>query len=454
MRRLLLTLLTVAGLVLAAFTLSFDGAKAHRGPDGGFEVWTVDQSNTTGTTHGGTLYVYRGSELRGPRAQRATPERIDLGGQATALCAARTGTVPVRPHMLMFSPARSHAVLAFVVSGHVLFIDAETRTPVACVDVGAQAHAAMPSPDGRYVIVANQNGKLLQRIATDWVTNTFTLESAATIDLATCTTPSGAPCQDPALRPDNAPICPLVDSGSRFAFVTLRGGGLFVVDIRSTPMRIVAEYDRATVHPNGCGGLEHDGKMYVNSGGGTASNLSEFDVYSFRLRRFSTTPAPPNTPAPTLVLSQDDRALTDSHGATLTRHGRYLWVADRAGNRIVVIDTDDDELANEISLVGGLSNDPSADLLDTSPRGDRVFASLRGSLPLSGDPHVSTGSTPGVGVFRVTEGGRSGVFAGISRISNLDQGGIDRADPHALRVRAPAAGRDDDDDDDEEEDDE
>jgi hypothetical protein len=62
--------------------------------------------------------------------------------------------------------------------------------------------------------------------------------------------------------------------------------------------------------------------------------------------------------------------------------------------------------------------------------------SLRGSLPLSGDPHVSTGSTPGVGVIRVTQGGRSGVFTGIARISNLDGSGIDRADPHALRVRA------------------
>jgi hypothetical protein len=455
MRRLFLMIMfTAAGLALVATTVTFDGAKANRGPDGGFEVWTVDQSNTTGTTHGGTLYVYRGSELRGPAAQRATPERIDLGGEASALCSAQTASAPVRPHMLLFSPERSHAVLAFVASGHVLFIDAEARKPLACVDVGAQAHAAVPSPDGRYVLVANQNGKLLQRIATDWRSDTFALEPAATIDLAACTTPSGALCQDPTLRPDNAPICPLVDSRSRFAFVTLRGGGLFVVDIRSTPMRIVAEYDRATIHGNGCGGLEHDGKMYVNSGGGTASNLSEFDVYLFRLRRFSTTPAPPNTPAPRLVLSQDDRALADSHGATLTRHGRYLWVADRAGNRIVVIDTDDDELANEISLVGALSNDPSPDLLDTALRGDRVFMSLRGSLPLSGDPHVSTGSTPGVGVIQVSQGGRSGVFTGIARISNLDQTGIDRADPHALRVRAQAERQEDDDDDEEEEEDE
>ena len=47
-----------------------------------------------------------------------------------------------------------------------------------------------------------------------------------------------------------------IDSSSRLAFVTLRGGGLFVLDSRATPMRIVAEYDEATIHGNGCGGVE------------------------------------------------------------------------------------------------------------------------------------------------------------------------------------------------------
>ena len=117
------------------------------------------------------------------------------------------------------------------------------------------------------MIVANQNGKLVQRISTDYETNSFRLEPEATLDLASGTTPSGAPRQDPDLRPDNAPICPIIDSSSRLAFVTLRGGGLFVLDGRASPMQIIAEYDRSTIHGNGCGGLEAGGKMYVNSGG-------------------------------------------------------------------------------------------------------------------------------------------------------------------------------------------
>jgi hypothetical protein len=200
-------------------------------------------------------------------------------------------------------------------------------------------------------------------------------------------------------------------------------------------MQIVAEYDRDTIHGNGCGGVETRGKMYVNSGGGTAANLSEFDIYAFRLDAFSGEAAPPNTPAPTLVVSQDDRAETDSHGVALTKHGRYLWVADRSGNRILVIKTANDKVVGELSLAGALSDDPSPDLLDVSPRGDYMFVSLRGALPLTGDPHASTGSTPGVGVIKMRKGGKTGAFEAIARIANVDAAGIDRADPHALRVR-------------------
>jgi len=420
--------------LLAVTTLGLVGA-AGAGDESSFEVWAVDQSNTTGTTSGGAIHVYDGDSLNGADAASARSERIELGAAATSLCLAQTGTAPVRPHMLFFNTGQSHAILAFVATGHVLFLDAAARTPLACIDVGAQAHAAVPSPDEAYVVVANQNGKLLQRIRTDYATNTFTLEPGATIDLANGTTPSGALRQDPVLRPDNAPICPLVDSTSALTFVTLRGGGLFVVDSRATPMRIVAEYDRATIHGNGCGGTETGGKMYVDSGGGTAANLSEFDVYAFTLADFGLAPSPPNLPAPKLVVTQDDRHDTDAHGVTLTKFGRYLWVADRAESRIVVIETETDEVVNEFLLAGELSSDPSPDLLELAPPGNRIYATLRGALPLSGDPHASTGSTPGVGVIRVEQGGRAGTLQAIARISNLDAAGIERADPHGLRVR-------------------
>ena len=401
-----------------------------------YEVWIIDQSDTT-SDGGGTLYIYQGDTIVGQDAASAVPEVIDLGGATRDLCLAQTGTAPRRPHMMAFNAAHSHAIISFVATGHVLFMDAAARTPIACIDAGAQAHAAMPSPDESYVVVANQNGKLLQRITTDYSANSFTLDSAATLDLATCITPSGAPCQDPMLRRDNAPICPIIDSTSRFTFVSLRGGGMFVVDSTATPMAIVAEYNIAAVHPNGCGGVETAGKMYINSGGGTTANPLEADLYVFHLSDFSTLPSPPNTPAPTLIFSHDDRGFVDSHGATLVKHGHYLWAADRAANRIVVVNTEADAVINEVDLVGALSSDPAPDLLAIAPSGNRVFLALRGPNPLTGNaPGVNNavGSTPGLGIMRVTRGGQQGVLQAIVPITHI-VGGIELADPHGIAVR-------------------
>ena len=164
-----------------------------------YEVWVIDQSNSrdedaNGTLDsGGTLYIYNGHDLLGEQASAAVPTVVDLGGAARDLCLAQTGTFPVRPHMFMFNRSGSHAVISFVASGHVLFMNTATKAPIQCIDVGVQAHAAAPSNDQTFVVVANQNGRLLQRINTNYQTNTFTLDNGATINLATCTTPSGAP---------------------------------------------------------------------------------------------------------------------------------------------------------------------------------------------------------------------------------------------------------------------
>jgi hypothetical protein len=444
-------------LALAAFVTFASGNDKS-------EVWSIDQSDSAGKTYGGTIYIWDAHDLEKSN-KKAVAEKIDLGGAAAALCMAQTGANPVRPHMLTMNKASTHAIISFVASGHVLFMNVSTRLPITCIrtSVGStgirQVHQSFPSPDETYVAVANQNGKLYERINTDYKTNTFVLDHAATIDLATCTTPNGFPCQGADLRPDNAPICPIIDSTSVLNFVTLRGGGLFVIDAKSTPMRIVAEYDKNTIHPNGCLGAQVGNKMYVDSGGGTAANLYEADLYAFPLGPglYSQLNAV-NTPFPKVVFSEDvDGA--DSHGAALTKHGTYLWVADRGRNFIWVVDTATDVVVNRIDLApwlnlsggtrvvptaemlqkaghcGHFSSDPTPDLLFLSPQGTHMFMSFRGPNPLSGDPHVSTGATPGVGVLKITEGGRNGIFEAIAPMSNKDSGGIERADCHALWVR-------------------
>jgi hypothetical protein len=429
---LLLLLAAVAG-ACELMTAPGDHPLAH-------EVWLIDQSDSPGRNYGGTLYIYDGDDLADPA--NATPrERIDLGESVSAACMAATGANPVRPHMLLFNQQQTHALLSFVASGHVALIDAVSRQAVGCVrtslsPTGRQAHAAYPAPDGSFVVVANQNGKRIERINVDFATNTFALDPAATLDLATCTTPSGAPCQDAQLRPDNAPICPIVADDSRHTFVTLRGGGLLVVDARTTPMTIVAEYDRETVRGNGCGGKQIGSSMLVNSGGRPGNlphlHLYGFDVYRFPVSGFGTGMA--NTPAPQLVYSIAGEH--DSHGmAAAGPAERYVWVMDRHANAAEIIQTATMQHVGTIPLAGALTSDPAPDLVDQSPLGDRLYVALRGPTPLSGDPHIATGNTPGLGVIDVRNGGRDGELAAVLRITNVDAAGVERADAHAVRVR-------------------
>ena len=445
--RLLLVMLVAIFCTAAAAVVASAGTGHHpkdrdHHQRGSYEVWLVDQEDRF-NAGAGTLYVFDGPELTRDTAS-ALPETVDLAGSVRTMCQQRTGTVPVRPHMIVFNGGdndgaggNTHAALAFVASGHVVFLDADTREPVECIDVGTQAHAAWPTPNQRHLIVANQNGKQLQRIRTDYRREIFTLEPSATIDLAACTTPSGAACQDPSLRPDNAPICPRTTSDGRFTFVTLRGGGMFVVDHNTTPMRIVAEYDRTHVDDNGCGEMEVQDKMYVNSGAGLTvppvpgDDPYGHDVYSFELDDYSRRPSTtPNTPAGRLVFSRDDEGVpVDGHAVALTEHGRYIWWGDRTQNDVVVVDPRRDREVNRFELAGPFSADPAPDLFDLSPRGDFMFSSLRGPNPSSG--HEAFGSTPGVGVIDVKRGGKSGRLVGVARVGEVRG----TPDPHAIRVR-------------------
>src|SRR5688572_8463515 len=407
----------VASIVFALALCNASGAAAQE-----FEVWLIDQSNSAGVAYGGAIHIYQGDDVMGEDAAVASPTTIDLAGATAQLCMASTGANPVRPHMSFFNSTGSHAVLAFVASGHVVFFEAETRRPVACLrsTPGAggarQAHAAVPTRDDAAVLVANQNGKLLERINTDYSANQFVHDPVATLNVATCTTPNGIPCELAGVRPDNAPICAFVASDNGPAFVTLRGGGLFVVDHTTTPMGIVGEYDLSAIGPNGCGAVEANGRVFLNAGGGTANNLDEFSVYRLPMTGYSAL-NPPNTPAPELLF-RDFAMDRDAHGPVATKHERYVWIFDRAANVAEVFDAETGSWSNTVSLLSDDSGDPTPDLAVLSPSGNRIFVSLRGPNPLSGDPHASTGSTPGLGVLQVEQGGRDGRVKAIAPIAN------------------------------------
>lgn len=408
--------------------------------NGNFEVWVVDQANSPDKAFGGFIHIFEGTDLMGKAGGGTTPlDIIDLSEETAQLCVAQAGIEPVRPHMIEFNSTGSHGILAFVASGHVVVFESDTRTPVSCIRTSPgfggnqQAHAAFPSADDTYILVANQNGKLLERIDTDYTNNIFELNTEATLSLYEGETPNGELREDPVLRPDNAPICPILDRVNDLGFVTLRGGGLFVIEANKTPMEIVAEYTEDVIKGNGCGGLEAGGSMYINSGGGTPAILHTFEVYRLPLTGYSAENSP-NSPEAELIFS-DNSDGRDSHGMVLTKNGRYLWVFDRASSLAEIFDASSGSHVNTMHLGDGEEGRLTPDLGDIAPAGNRIFISLRGPLALTGDPHVATGSVPGIGVINVQRAGRSGALHAVVPIGNMGEDGVERADAHGIKVR-------------------
>ena len=404
----------IVGLIVVAW-IAWIGSSA---PAGAYEVWITDQSDT-GKESGGYLYIYDGDKLAADPANAKPAVTIDFSGEINKLCEDATKKPVRRPHMLFFTTDQSHVIVSFL-SGHALVMDAGTKKPETCLNLGKNLHAAWPTPDQKMALAANMAEKKLIRIWTDYSGHKFGFDPDKDV-LNLGALESGE-------RPDNAPVCPVTDDSSTYGFVTLRGGGLFVVDVKSTPMKIVAMANNVDVHPAGCGGIQAGGTMYLNSGGGVPASPLAYDVYAIDMS------ALPKSVGVKLLTSRDNQ-FADSHGMAAV--GRYLWSADRAGNNIEIIDTLSNLSVNGIDLVGSASDDPAPDLLAVAPDGSYVFVGTRGPVPLSGnvkDVNNAKGSTPGVGVIKVTDGGKGGALVGIARISNMKEG-KETADSHGIGVR-------------------
>ncbi|MGQ0569818.1 MAG: YncE family protein [Armatimonadota bacterium] len=367
-------------------------APAFAGPASRYEVWTIDQADAA--RGGAWLYVYDGRGLEAGQPDR--PERVNL-----FTAAAGVGDGPgVRPHMVAFNSTFSHAVIANVASGHVYVIRGADRRIVASIDIGEQAHHAEVSPDGTLIVAANQNGKRLARIRADFASERFTYARADDLNLGAM--------EDPA-HPDNAPICPVLYREK--AYVTVRGGGLYLVDYRATPMRVLRTYGREQIGPAGCGGVGLGDKVYINSGSAISSDLYVLDAASDQIIKH-------------LRLSWTG---SDGHGLVPTGRGRFLWVGNRADHNIAVINTNRDAV---VGLITGLGVAP--DIMGVSPAGRHVFVALRGPNNLTGGP-TAKGETPGMAILEVTEDGQGGRRVGFAPIG--DQTSASQSDPHTLAVR-------------------
>jgi len=387
--------LRLPGFIFLGLLLSVPAARSAD-----YEVWVSDQANTRGITvdtpagtHGGKVYIYDGADLALTQPLNS-PLVLDVTTNLFPTADVTTGAHVTRIHGILPSPDHHYMALNFVGSGHLGIVKGQTRSPVCLfrttgTDTGQQNHMSFWMPDGSSIVVANQNGRLLERVDlirdNSGAVTGFNFNAAASLDMVggegrivyqpqavdmdiddgiTCTvsgivadgqpttTPTGAPKQAPGLRPANSVICPIASSTNQHVFTTLGGGGMFVVDTKATPMAIVAEYDMNVISAAGCGGVEAAGFMHLNTGT-PAPNVSEFSIYRFPLDY----PAAPsfnaaNTPTPVAVWADADngkvagvdipeKSNRDAHGLVLTRKTSpdeisYLHQMDRIRNNVEV----------------------------------------------------------------------------------------------------------------------
>lgn len=353
-----------------------------------YEVWGADQSNsvageTSRGVNGSYMWIWRSEDMKrqlaggpaarpmgcGPGRQRGRgpcdvhdvfPGRL-REMDANGATGARLADLPAfgRLHGMIPDPQELYVNVNMFApgGGFVGIVDGRTKEAVALFRVtgtssGRSLHMSFWNSDGSALLLANLNGKVLERIdiyrdrrgnitdakfnqsASLGVGKSQTILASAKAyrgrnahgrrmvgrvigsydagafgDLTPngkckengCTT---GPDGDRGGRPNNVIICPIVSSRD-YAYVTMGGGGLIVANTRSTPMNIVGEYGNQAVNGAGCGGAQTGNQMWLNSGvsaSGAGATWSTFTMYTiddsrFRRRRA----APENTPAPVEV---------------------------------------------------------------------------------------------------------------------------------------------------------
>lgn len=369
-------------------------------------------------------------------------------------------------------------------------------------------HMSFWSPDGTKLLIANLGAKLVERIDYDRATDTFTFNKAATLDLVggrdltalpamadstlpagrvsghysnhqTIYTPSGALKEGPG-RPNNVAVCTALSSTNQHAYITLGGGGLFVVDITTEPMAIVAEYTNDVIVPAGCGGMEGAGFMYLNSGvpaSPAGADDSVFVMYQAPLDYpDGTNPNTiPNQPPIVKFYEEVSRGLTspemlarrrDAHGTMISHSHRFLYQLDRIQNIMEVFDVakivndsratlseQADAHVGTIDLEGSgvcvgegepfvnqdgagyqHNDDPATDSATLTPDG-RLIVSLRGPNPVS-VKHAALGSCGGIGVVTLEGDGSTGKLTHVFRTFLSDATGTKNlSDIHMAIVR-------------------
>ena len=408
-----------------------------------YEIWAVDQSATENDGTGGLLYIWDGQDVFVKDAKDATPEIINLAKAANdANCEA-----PIKPHMILSNyatPKASHAILANVGSGNTFFINIDSREIVGCVNTiggfnGAggttNSHASVSSPDNSMTIVANIGAKdesgFMHKIQTNYSSDDYKLVETLALDQYTNELGTAVA----------RPICHEFTNDSKFAYVTLAGGGLLVLDVGSSdgtiPMTVVKVYDKDTVPGIGCGVSRLPFNKIMTNGESGAKGGDDF------LYTFDTSKAVEGVfPNPTQIELPGE----DTHGAVtcIDQKGDIHAITSmRVSNDVNFVNLQTNKVVATQSMSASFSEDPKPDVADIL--GNKMFIPLRGAKPLTAIGSLEfAGRTPGVAVLTINDDCNefswdSNDIASMKDSSRLLEDvfpgqKISTADPHGLEI--------------------
>ena len=410
----LLAALALVGTACGGRTAAPSAAPTQTAAPPSYELWVVDQAETT-PTGGGTLYIYKAGDLK---AAAPTPAyTVNLGEAALGV----GDGVGKHGHSITFNPAMTHAVIAYVDSGHVQVIRASDHKVVASIKMTAGAggpaapHATAVTPAGDAIIVANQGGKRLQRITADFKNDVYKLDSAADLDLSLL---------EDADHPGNLPVIPVFTPDGRYVYVPMRGGGSYVIDYQSTPMKTVATLGKSAIGPQSCCATFVNDTIWTTAQGGATATTTSFNLYQVT--------GLPDKPVAKRVLSRTGNV--ESHSLILV--GKYLWVADRFANTLDIVDQSGDTRTMSLATGPLAGRDPAPDIMALSPDESTVFVALRGKTPVTSNIKGldnAVGDVGGFAILGVKDGGRDAVLSSVITLPLA--AGASVVDPHGLRIR-------------------
>jgi DNA-binding beta-propeller fold protein YncE len=379
-----------------------------------YEVWVVDQAETT-PTGGGTLYIYKGADLKS--AAPAPAYTVNLGEAALGV----GDGVGKHGHSIAFNPAMTHGVISYVDSGHVQVIRASDRKVVASIKMTGSAagpaapHATAVTPAGDAIIVANQGGKRLQRISADFKNDVYKLDSSADLDLSLL---------EDADHPANLPVIPVFTPDGRYVYVPMRGGGSYVIDYQATPMKTVATLGKSAIGPQQCCATFLKDAIWTTAQGGATTTTTSFNLYQVT--------GLPDKPVAKKILARTGNV--ESHSVIPV--GQYLWVADRFANTLDIVDQAGDTRTMTIASGPLAGRDPAPDIMAASPDESMVFVALRGKTPVTSNIKGLDNAVGDVGGFAILTVKDSGRDATVGSFVVLPlAAGASVVDPHGLRVR-------------------